>query len=536
MTSPELSLIPWPAELHHESDAAPFILTPQAVLVVAGERARPLAQTLARHLETLTGSVPAIREVPADGVSLGLRLQARGAVPTSAAAPATPEQREVTDATGRASESYRLTVSPDGVAISSTAEAGLFYGVQTLLQLLPGAQTVEPIMIPALNISDSPRFAYRGLMLDISRHFFGPEEIKRHIDNAASFKFNHLHLHLTDDQGWRIEIESWPELTGIGSRSAVGGPPGGFLSKSDYRELVEYAAARQVMIVPEIDLPGHSNAALASYPELNESGVAPALYEGIEVGFSSLNIRDELTYSFITDVLGEIAEMTPGRYLHIGGDEALKTPDEDYLYFISRVGQIVAGTGKTMVGWHEIGKSPDALPGTVAQYWGLLGKPEERKAAEESLSVVSLGGSVILSPADAVYLDMSYPDDSSIGLVWAGGPTSVRESYEWEPADAIDGLAEENILGVEAALWTETIETYSQAEYMTYPRALSVAEIGWSPRRAEASGSFESFEPRLRAVVERLRARGVAVYPQAQHSQALDPLSGPKKAQGNAHV
>lgn len=258
-------------------------------------------------------------------------------------------------------EGYELRVAPEGVSLIAPRPAGLFYGVQTVRQLLPA--TVEsaaqpgPWTLPAGTIRDTPRFGWRGLMLDVSRHFFGVEDVKRLIDLAALYKLNRLHLHLTDDQGWRIEIASWPELTRLGGQTAVGGGPGGYYSQADYSDIVAYAAARHITIVPEIDLPGHTNAALAAYPELNCDGVAPAPYTGTNVGFSSLCLDKEITYRFIDDVIDEVAALTPGDFIHIGGDEAHSTPKDDYVRFIERVEGIVAAHGKRMVGWEEIGQA-----------------------------------------------------------------------------------------------------------------------------------------------------------------------------------
>ncbi|MDZ4045717.1 MAG: family 20 glycosylhydrolase [Rhodoglobus sp.] len=395
-------------------------------------------------------------------------------------------------------EGYVLDISADGIRIEATDAAGAFYARQTLAQLVDAAGRV-----PHVRIDDYPRFAYRGAMLDVARHFFPVEAVKRYIDDIALLKLNHLHLHLTDDQGWRIQLDSWPELTGVGASTQVGGGGGGFYTKDDYREIVEYAASRFVTIVPELDMPGHTNAAIAAYPELGDAPVEP--YEGIEVGFSSLAIRSERTYEFIADVTRELAELTPGPYLHLGGDESLATTDEDFRYFIARAAAIGADTGKTIIGWHEMGRSRDLPPGTIGQYWGFT-TPQEGAAAP-TLSFVEQGGRVILSPADAIYLDMKYDESSPLGLVWANGPTSVARSFEWEPTEVVPGLGEEGILGVEAPLWTETLSTVEELETMAFPRIASAAEIAWSPQRPRV---FAEFEPRLAAFTAHLDRHGIA--------------------------
>ncbi|HXQ34176.1 MAG TPA: beta-N-acetylhexosaminidase, partial [Anaerolineales bacterium] len=230
-------------------------------------------------------------------------------------------------------EGYELSIITDGVRLKANCPAGLFYAVQTLKQLFP-IDSSGTLSLPAVSIRDIPRFAWRGAMLDVARHFIGVEDIKRYIDLISHYKINCLHLHLADDQGWRIEIKSWPRLTEVGGSTQVGGGKGGYYTQEQYKEILEYACRRYVTIVPEIDTPGHTNAALASYAELNSSEEAPALYTGMQVGFSTLWINSEITYRFLDDVIRELASLTPASYIHIGGDEAQSTPEEDYKRFI----------------------------------------------------------------------------------------------------------------------------------------------------------------------------------------------------------
>lgn len=262
---------------------------------------------------------------------------------------------KLVDSAGLGEEGYRLDVTPGAVLLRANTAAGLFYGVQTLRQLLPGeieSQTVQPgpWTLPGIHVQDEPRFAWRGAMLDVARHFFSVAEVKRYIDLLALYKVNVLHLHLADDQGWRIEIDSWPRLATYGGSTEVGGGPGGYYTKEQYAALIEYAQERHIMVVPEIDMPGHTNAALASYAELNCDGEAPPLYTGTSVGFSSLCIDKPVTYQFVDDVVRELAAMTPGPYIHIGGDEAHSTAHEDYVRFVNRVQGIVSSHGKDMIG------------------------------------------------------------------------------------------------------------------------------------------------------------------------------------------
>lgn len=407
-------------------------------------------------------------------------------------------------------EGYRLDSRATGVTITAQEPAGLFHGVQTLRQLLPAAiekKTVQPGPWPVAGgtIQDSPRYAYRGAMLDVSRHFFTVAQVKRYIDQLALYKINKLHLHLSDDQGWRIAIDSWPRLATYGGSTQVGGGPGGHYTKADYREIVRYAASRHLEVVPEIDMPGHTNAALASYAELNCDGVAPPLYTGIKVGFSSLCVNKEITYDFVDDVIREVAALTPGRHLHIGGDEAHSTSHEDYVKFMDRVQPVVARYGKTVIGWHQLtGAGP--AKGALAQYWGLdsTGAAEKAQVARAARN----GTGLILSPADRVYLDMKYTKDTPLGLAWAGH-VEVRRSYDWDPGSYLPDVPESAVLGVEAPLWTETLSTSEHLDVMAFPRLPGAAELGWSPA---ATHDWDTYKVRLAAQAPRWDALGIGYY------------------------
>jgi hexosaminidase len=394
---------------------------------------------------------------------------------------------------------YSLAVTPASIRIEGDDAAGLFAGVQTLLQLEHDGA------VPSVAIEDYPRFEYRGVMLDVARHFFTVEQVERYIDDIAMLKFNYLHLHLTDDQGWRLAIDSWPELTGVGAFTQVGGGGGGHYTKDDYRAIVAYAASRHITVVPEIDMPGHTNAAIAAYAELGDAPAAP--YEGIDVGFSSLAIGSETTYRFVDDVVREVAALTPGPYIHLGGDESHSTTDADFLTFIKRATQIASHYGKTIIGWHEMGRSTELPPGTIGQYWSFT--TPQNGAAEQTLSFVRQGGKVIMSPADVAYLDMKYDEHSPLGLVWANGPTALPEAYDWDPAAIIPGIGDDQLLGVEAPVWTETIATTDDLESMAFPRIAAIAEIAWSPAGPR---SFAEFAPRLAAFGTRLDAAGIRFY------------------------
>ena len=389
-------------------------------------------------------------------------------------------------------EGYELSITPDLVLLSANRPAGLFYGVQTLRQLLPTNESTS-VNLPAVSIRDVPRFAWRGAMLDVARHFFSVDDLKRYIDLISHYKINRLHLHLSDDQGWRIEIKSWPRLAEVGGSTQVGGGRGGYYTQEQYKEIVDYAHSCYVTIVPEIDTPGHTNAALASYAELNSSEEAPKLYTDRQVGFSTLWTNGEITYKFLDDVIREIASLTPTPYIHIGGDEALSTPKDEYKKFIKRMQEIVASHGKTAVGWNEIGEA-ELLPGTIVQQW----KGAEYRNAKQQ------GAKIILSPANKVYLDMKYDVSTPLGLDWAGF-VNVKDAYDWEPGSYMEGLEESDILGLEAPLWTETVQTMKDIEYMTFPRLLGVAELAWSPKRQ----SWEDYRQCLAAHGKRMEAMGI---------------------------
>jgi hexosaminidase len=388
-------------------------------------------------------------------------------------------------------EGYVLESAAGLLAIRAGTAAGLFRGVQTLRQLLPETVEVDgiqsgPWIVPPGRIVDRPRFVYRGVMLDVARYFFGVADVKRVIDLAALYKLNHLHLHLTDDQGWRIAIDSWPRLATYGGGTDVAGGPGGYYTQDDYREIVAYAAAHHMTVVPEIDLPGHTNAALASYPELTGDGRALDRYTGVEVGFSSLAAGNELTYAFLDDVFTELSGLTPGPYLHIGGDEAMATGAADYRTIVARVQEIVGRRGKTAIGWHEIAKA-DLAPSTVVQYWGVTPDADAVVAAAER------GNKVILSPANRAYLDMQYDASSRVGQSWAGF-VALADAYGWDPATRLPGLDPDAVLGLECPLWTETVRSVRDIEYLLLPRMPALAEVAWSPVTAH---DWDGFRRRL---------------------------------------
>jgi hexosaminidase len=413
---------------------------------------------------------------------------------------------------GLGEEGYQLTVAKDMIVMRAYKPAGLFRGIQTIRQMLPSAiesATVQPGPWEMASgvIRDYPRFAWRGAMLDVARHFFSVADVKRYIDELAYYKMNRFHIHLSDDQGWRIAVNSWPNLAKCGGSTQVGGGPGGYYTQAQYSEIVAYAAARYITVVPEIDMPGHTHAALASYAVLNANGVAPTLYTGIKTGFSSLAINKDLTYTFVDNVIKEIAGLTPGDYIHIGGDEVSTVKKSDYVEFVSRVQASVQSYGKQMIGWEEIATEArelnapkENLSGAfIAQHWN---------SASLARTAVQKGVKIIMSPASKTYLDMKYDSSTPLGQKWAGY-TDVMKAYNWEPATEITGVSESNLLGIEAPLWTETIATIQDIEYMAFPRLIGIAEIGWS----QAAGrNWTEYSARLGTHGSKMTARGINFY------------------------
>lgn len=482
-------VIPAPVEVRPDPGTA-FRLAPSTLIRTqpGSAEARQVGEYLAGVLRPATGYPMPV--VPAQGSPKGISLL-------------------LGDAGDRlGGEGYRMDVTARGVAIRANAPAGLFAGVQTLRQLLPaqieaGTRQAAEWTVPGGSIVDYPRFAYRGAMLDIARHFHTPDEIKTYIDELARFKINYLHLHLADDQGWRIQVDSWPKLATVGGGPGTGvdGVGPGYLTKADYTDLITYAAARYITIVPEIDMPGHTNAALSTYAELNCDGVAPPPRTDIAVGYSSLCVGKEITYTFVEDVLSELAELTPGPFLHIGGDEAHVTTDEDYRKFFDRVMPMVAEYGKRPFGWNEITKADPPVP-AVPQYWGT--SRQDAGLAEAA----ARGHQIVMSPANRVYLDMKYDPSTRLGLSWAGY-IEVADAYNWDPGTHVTGVGEESVLGVEAPLWSETLRSLDDIEYMAFPRVTAVAELGWSPR---ATHDWESFRERVAQQGPRWALRDVDFY------------------------
>ena len=420
-------------------------------------------------------------------------------------------------------EGYTLSISPSIILLRAKSGAGLFYGLQTLLQLLPITTQANPraknVMIPCAEIVDYPRFGWRGLMLDVSRHFFSKVDVKKFIDEMVRYKYNTLHLHSSDDQGWRIEIKSLPQLTSVGAWRVVRtgrwgeflpalaheqATDGGFYTQEDMREIIRYAQERFVTILPEIDVPAHSLALIASYPNLS----CTQLPYSVNAGFRSpsrddnaLCIGNDSVFTMLDKIFTELSSIFPCEYIHIGGDEAykgfwadcpkcqkrmsdehLKNVDELQSYFVKRVENILKSKGKKLIGWDEILEGGLAPEATVMSWRGMKGGIEAAK----------MNHHVVMTPWDYCYLDL-YQGESTVEPP-TYGICRLRDAYTYDPVP--DSVDERLILGGQGNLWTESVPNFRHLEYMIWPRALALAEVYWSPK---ASRNWDDFIARMEA-------------------------------------
>ncbi|MGW2544732.1 family 20 glycosylhydrolase [Kitasatospora sp. NPDC001574] len=504
--APATALIPQPVVIGQNAGAAPFVLRDSLVVVAAGEAA-PIGAQLAEQLRAATGFQVPVRQ---DGGDNAIRITVD------------PAAKYTVGGAAPTDESYVLDVDQGGVSILARTGHGAFNGVQSLRQLLPAwASSVTPVVadwqVPATHIEDAPRFSYRGVMLDVARSFKEVDEVKRTIDTLSRLKMSVLQLHLSDDQGWRIEITNegkaagdpidYTALTRVsgttamnewGYRNELGRT--GYYTQAQYRDIVAYAKARFVTVVPEVDVPGHSNAALHAIPQLNTQRSLPAPQPGKgsadwngthKVGYSALDERNELSYTFIDHVFRQLAGMTGGPYVHIGGDEAKAMGTSRYVDFVKRaVPRVQKATGVGTIGWSEyaqagLSQGPGYWNGSVVQYW----EGDTNRVRD----FVSKGGKAVVSDATGAYLDQKYTADTPIGLSWACKtdiePCDFQRYYDWDPTTKL-GLPEAGVLGVSAPLWSETVRGREQAEFLTMPRAAAVLEIGWTPAARKNTADF----------------------------------------------
>lgn len=509
----ELGLVPVPQRVvkHHGK----FVLKPEA-RILANAEARATGEYLARQLRRSTHfalPVGADSESPSGNIVLSLD----------------PALADL------GLEGYKLVSTPISVRIVAGSVAGLFYGVQSLFELLPPAVFVEQSNsetkweLPCVAVTDRPRFPWRGMLLDVSRHFFRKDEIKHVFDWMALHKLNVFHWHLTDDQGWRIEIKKYPRLTEVGAwRTSIGfnldpkssnayGPDGrygGFYTQAEVRELVAYAQERHITIVPEIEMPGHATAALAAYPEFSCFG-GPYFTDVVQNTRSGVYCAGrEETFKFIEDVLSEITELFPGKYIHVGGDEVstqnwqdcphcqervrtegLRNAKDLQNYFIHRVANFLNTHGRRLIGWSEI--ADGGLPeGAVLMDWIGGAVPATRS-----------GHDVVMSPTGYCYLDYYQSQGRASEPPAIGGYLPLEKVYGFEPIPPeLEPPSRSHILGAQANLWTEYIPSLRALDYMMFPRLCALAEVVWSPA---TSRDWEAFQQRLRVHLERLREMGV---------------------------
>ena len=537
---PEINVIPLPQKAERRPGS--FLVSPNTVILIpAGDdEIKQVAEYLAGRLKQGTGWDLKVMETS----------------PSQAAGPSNPifYFNKIEDF-GRPSEGYRLTVEPAKTTLEAGGPPGFFYAVQTVLQLLPVEIFSSPAVpgvrwsIPAVRIADAPRYPWRGMLLDVSRHFFPKEFIKRYVDFLAMHKMNTFHWHLTDDQGWRIEVKKYPRLVEVGAwradreadvwtnrkpqREGEKATYGGFYTQEDIKEVLAYAASRFVTIVPEIEMPGHCLSALAAYPQYSCTGGPFTVPTGSVWPITHVYCPgNEETFAFIEDVLSEVAFLFPGEYIHIGGDEVdkanwkicpkcqarmkaegLKTEEELQSWFIRRVEKFLNARGKKLIGWDEILEGGLA-PNAAVMSW---------RGTEGGTAAAREGHDVVMTPTSHCYFDyyQGQPADEPAAI---GGYLTLSKVYSFEPTPAEIGAEKaRHILGAQANLWTEYIATPSHAEYMTFPRIAAIAEVGWTVKNAR---SWEDFAKRMTAQYERYRRAGIN-FAKSAFNVGLDPLIDP---------
>ncbi|WP_171814544.1 family 20 glycosylhydrolase [Arthrobacter dokdonensis] len=509
-----LNLVPAPAAVA-TTDAGTFRLTPDSRIVARGA-AVAAAKYFAAKARQSTGFALPVHPGKARANDIQITV-----------APGSSEDKP---------ESYTLQAGAAGLAIAANTASGALDGVQTLRQLFPQwIESTTPVAtlwtVPGVVISDYPRYGYRGIQVDVARSFFTVAEIKEQIDHAAAVKLNQLHLHLTDDQGWRIAMDQpavnpsgikYTDLANISGETAMtyndaGALMGtelghtGFYTKADYQEIVRYAGENGMTVVPEIDMPGHTNAALHAIPQLNSAGSAPTPASGSltppsngapNVGYSTLDADNPATYEFSRQVLAQLAAMTPGPFLHMGGDESHVTPHAQYVKLVDTIAGQVAGLGKRAIGWNEYAAG-DLPPNSVVQYWN----GDRQQVANR---VLANNAQVILSPAERTYIPQKQDASETAGGTWAcGGPCTLRSHYEWNPGTYLPGIGDERVLGVETVQWSEWMRGLDQVESYQYPRTLATAEVGWS---LQQNRDYDDFAKRAGQLGGRMELQGISYF------------------------
>ena len=503
----DYGVVPLPQEVTL-TNGNPFVLSPSTKIFYpeGNDKMKKNAEFLASYIKEITGyELATATGQPGKGISL------------------------VIDQSIQNPEGYQLTVSDNGIRIAGSTDAGVFYGIQTLRKSIPATAQGMNVELPAATINDYPRFAYRGMMLDVSRHFFPVDSVKTYLDILALHNQNTFHWHLSDDQGWRIEIKKYPELTQIGSKrketvSGIlcpiyqighnsgtydGKEYGGFYTQDQIRDVINYAAERHITIIPEIDMPGHQLAALATYPELGCTGGPYDVWGQWGVADDVICAGNEKSMQFLEDVLSEVIDLFPSEYIHVGGDECPKVrwekcpkcqarikaegikgdkkhSAEEYLqsYVISRMEKFVESKGRHIIGWDEILEGGLAPNATVMSWRGMDGGIEAAKQKHN----------VVMTPNTYVYLDYYQSADTDLEPEAIGGYLPLEKVYSFEPTAGISPEDQKYVIGAQANLWTEYIPTFSQVEYMIMPRIDAVADIQWSD---PSKKDYQTFLPRV---------------------------------------
>ncbi len=513
-----------------------FTLTTRSRIVVSSADATAVGADLAAYLRPATGYQLPIVSGGAHAGDITLQLGKPAALQP--------------DTTG---EGYVLDATSSKVTVTATTSHGLYDAVQTIRQLLPvwiDSPTLEPgpWTIPSVHIVDYPRYAYRGFMLDIARHFQTPAAVMSLIDQASAYKVNTLHLHVSDDQGFRIVINGFPNLTDIGSIGSVGTDgrtmdPGGFWTQADYKAVVAHAAAHFMTVTPEVDSPGHNNAIIMSEyndtanplldgnpQDINCSANNPPMWNfSGDVGYSAMCPESQNTFTIYNAIITQLAAMSTSPYYHVGGDEvpsSILTQDR-YASFINQEVPLVNAQGKAAMGWAELaGPGTNPGPGSVAEYWNpASGSSTDTITAHEA---VAKNMKIVMAPANHAYLDQKYAFGPNVnvpptlGLHWAcNRGCDVDQFYNWDPGTYVTGVTDQNVMGVEGAMWGETVVNLSNVDYLVFPRLIALAEVGWTPQ-AERTSGYSDFLTRLAPQGARLTLAGTNFYPTPEVPWRLD--------------
>ena len=500
-----INVIPMPVSLVQNEGS--FKLSKNTAFSASTPEAKTVAEYFAAQMNLATGYRITVSDKAA---SNGITLAIDGALDVN-------------------NEGYTLDVTPQGVTVKAKTPQGLFYGMQTFMQLLP-AEIESPAVVngiawtaPSVTVKDEPRFEYRGIMLDPCRHFIPVENVKKHLDVLALFKINRMHWHLTDDQGWRIEIKKYPKLTEIGSKriDGEGTEYGGFYTQEQAKEIVKYAGERYITVIPEVDLPGHMLAALAAYPEMGCTGGPYEVCPRWGVFEDVLCIGNEKSMQFLEDVMAEIIDIFPSKYIHIGGDEAPRTrwkkcpkcqarirteklkadknhTAEDRLqsYCMTRIEKLLNSKGRQIIGWDEILEGDVAPNATVMSWRGSAG----------GIKAAQLGHDVIMTPNDYCYFDYYQSEDTRHEPFAIGGFVPLEKVYSLNPTASLTEEQAKHILGTQANLWTEYIPTSEQVEYMVLPRMAALAEVQWTQLEKK---DYTNFTTRLAGLIGLYRRDGL---------------------------